>query len=141
MLMPLDERQAFAEQIRKRIAEGDRVIHFVYEPGDATHYELILTKYQRGDRIAAGVYERHAGWMHEPGRWLLADAENDRAMTVDLSLGHYTDPSYILEKLRGTTLGSAVVVAELLNMVNSVPEQTLESMRQTWPVVFGRVPA
>lgn len=134
--MTRDAREDYAEKIRTALGEEGHVL-VVYEPGDSTHYEFALVDLGDVARVAGADGDRIAGPYHERDRYLMADgAVGFRAMTVDLSPGHYTDPSYVLEKWRGTTLGSAVVIAELLNMVAGAPDRVLDGMRDAYPGVL-----
>lgn len=137
--MPLEQRRYLADHVKARVDRGDDVIHVIYEPGDSTHYEFVLTRLGVPP-ITMVVGGRSTYRTHEPDRWLLSDAEKSRAMLVDLSPGSFTHPSYVLEKWR-TTIGSACAVAELLSMVAGVDDELLDSMRQSFPPVFGVVPA
>ena len=40
--MTTEEREAFAEEIRAEIHAGSASIYLSYEPGDGTHYDLVL---------------------------------------------------------------------------------------------------
>lgn len=144
-LIPLEKRQELADSIRHYVDEGAHdAIRFVYEPGDATHYEFILARCDTTPLVGACDDEwaamlRPVEMVHD--RWVLASAGLKRggcAMTVDLTLGHYTDPTYIAEKL-DLAMGSAVVLSELLCMVNDCPH--LDELRAQYPTLFGEQPA
>ncbi len=141
MTMPIEGRQETADAIRARIDDGADIVHFIYEPGDSTHYEYVLVRLDAAGPLVGGVTIRPQVMpAHmESGRWLLADgATFMHAMTVDLTDGHYTDPQYIGEKLhvglRQIMPASAVVLAELLNMITRC--EHLDSMRASYPHVF-----
>lgn len=130
-------REALAAQIAERIAAGDEVVHVLYEPGDSTAYDLVLAKVDERERVQATYYRPEimtsphffAG-AGEPERWLLA-WPGFTAMTVDVTPGHYTDPSYVMEKM-GIGAASGACIAELLNMVTGVDTEILDSMRETY---------
>ena len=156
--MTTAEREAFAAEIRTEIdGRGAEIVYLSYEPGDGTHYDLVLVSMERAVRVH-GMSERNTakraalrrfafeeldalpgqenGHLIPRDRWLLADgAAGFRAMTVDLTRGHYTDPMYVHEKWQRTTLGSAIVVAELLNMICDCSLVT--KMRAQYSQVFG----
>lgn len=126
------EREHFADNIREELAASGRVL-VIYEPGDGTHYEFAIVRIGGMATTSAPVSAGRVRQNHARDRFLMADGDGHRAMTVDLSDGHYTDPNYILEKWR-TTQGSAVVVAELLNMITRA--DALDNMRGAYPYVF-----
>lgn len=145
-LIPFEKRRELAESIRHYVDEGAHdAIRFVYEPGDATHYEFVLARCDTSP--LTGACSDEYAWALRPvemhaGRWVLASAGLKRggcAMTVDLETGGWIDPTYISEKL-DLTHASAVVLAELLNMVVDVDGRFLARLREENPLVFGHEP-
>lgn len=139
-MLSVDQRQQLALVIRARLNAGDSTVHVVYEPGDSTHYEFILARMGEHPSVGA-TYDTtgQIGVYLERDRLLLADPENCRAMTVDCSPGHYTDPMYVAEKWyagRQQSLASAAIIAELLCMVADCSEEELHSMRTSYPFAF-----
>lgn len=145
--LALAERAELAAVIRDRLAGlhgGDETVHVLYEPGDATHYELILTRLGQHPFVGATYAPQYPlsttlGVRAVDlllGCWfVLSWPETAKAMVVNLADGHYTDPTYVSEKM-GIGLVSGAVIAELLNMVAGVDEPTLEAMRQTHSIAF-----
>lgn len=148
--MPTPQREAFARSIAERVrTEPERPIYVSYEPGDSTHYDLLFVNMDHATRLQCDGRHRipdhvaehleaiglHTAHLIPRDRWTMADgAVGFRAMTVDLTPGHYTDPIYVQEKWQRTTLGSAIIVAELLCMITGAYPDRL---RASYPQVFG----
>jgi hypothetical protein len=137
MTMPLADRRAFALRIRDAyLTRG--IVHAVYEPGDGTHYEWIITNLALAARQTGSVYGSRSLHIESAGRALLSrvgDPTVGRAMTVSLEDGHYTDPSYIAEKT-GWTQWTCIVLAELLCLITGVDGLLLADMRRAYPGPF-----
>lgn len=137
----LDERRQLARAIAARILKGDDVVHVLYEPGDATHYELVLARLGTHPFVGAtsdrdGAYGPLLSRCGVPaitlahGRSFLLSWEGYPSMIVDLTPGHLTHWTYVAEKMR---LGeaSAAIVAELVCMIAGVDGDTLDWLRST----------
>lgn len=146
-LIPYEKRRELADSIRHYMDEDRHdAIRFVYEPGDATHYEFMLARCDTTPLTGACADE----WMPylrpvdlRSGYWLLASVglkSGGCAMAVDLSDCAWNDPAYISEKLR-LAYGSAVVIAELLAMITDAPTVWLDRLRADNPHTFGKVSA
>lgn len=146
--LKLAERRELADTIRARIDSGDDIVHVLLEPGDSTHYELILTRLGTRPFIGAtydrdGRYGPIVSTMGVPavkllaGHYWMLSWENFPSMLVDLSPGNYTDPSYVAEKMN-LGGGSATIIAELVSMVAGADETILDAMRSIGRV-FDRV--
>lgn len=139
----VERRRELADIIRERITRGDEVIHVLYEPGDMTCYDLVLARVDARPGVGATYFRpdmlRSPHFPTTETRWLLA-WPGFPAMTVDLSPGHYTDPSYVGEKMKMAP-GSVAIIAELLCMVTECDETMLEGLRQTYPATPFRADA
>lgn len=136
----IEQRAELADRIRDALDTGNGTgVHVVYEPGDMTRYEFVLTPLS-GTVLEGFSYtgdERALRPYVERGRWLMADPEQCRAMTVDLTPGHYTDPQYVKEKWSPKSEWTAIVLAELLCMVAGCDLDTRSNMRMAYGHVFG----
>lgn len=139
--MPLAERERLAEDIRVRMASEDYHSFLVlYEPGDATFYQLLFADARVDVPIVSTMYAPARTAPRLGGRevrWVVSWIGKGTSVGMPFGPEHFWHPTWVQSSFAFDNEHSAVVLAELFSMIGQVDRELLDSMRETYHWVWA----